>query len=221
MLWSGPLPSICAWNFAAGGGVVQILRDSWKSQLRDVLVEDGVFHGHRFARVNCSPPHGIDLLSQRDVFMIRSVGRRIVLPDVPARFLFVPADALLVGSRGQTNEGSIFGRVELASFAGWRCGVTEDILRVFTRDGFRELAFGFLSTTVGQWLLKSTAMGTSIPSMRIDLLKQLPFPDLSTVPLSEIRRHVLSAELARIEADKAEAEALRIIEQEVLPQWLG
>jgi hypothetical protein len=119
------------------------------------------------------------------------------------------------------NEGSIFGRVELASFAGCRCGVTQDILRVLMRDGFRELAYAFLSTTVGQWLLKSTAMGTSIPSMRIDLLKQLPFPDPSTAPMGAIRQHVLLAEAARIEADQAESEALRIIEQEVLPLWLA
>jgi hypothetical protein len=171
--------------------------------------------------VDCSSPYGIDFLSQRDIFMIRSVGRRIALPDVPKRLLFVPADALLVGSHGQMNEGSIFGRVELASFAGCRCGVTQDILRVLIRDGFRELAYVFLSTTVGQWLLKSTAMGTSIPSMRIDLLKQLPFPDPSTAPMGQIRQHILLAEAARIEADQAESEALRIIEQEVLPLWLA
>jgi hypothetical protein len=64
-------------------------------------------------------------------------------------------------------------------------------------------------------------MGTSIPAMRIDLLKQLPFPEISTATLNKIRDHVLSAEVARTEADRAEAEAIRIIEQEVLPQWLG
>ena len=119
------------------------------------------------------------------------------------------------------NEGSIFGRVELASYAGWKSGVTQDILRVLPQKGFRELAYAFLSTTVGQWLLKSTAVGTSIPSMRIDLLEQLPFPDPTTVPQQEIVRSVRKAEAARIEADEAETEAIRIIEQEVLPQWLA
>ncbi len=119
------------------------------------------------------------------------------------------------------SEGSIFGRVELASFAGWRCGVTQDILRVLTRPGIRELAYTFLSTTVGQWLLKSTAMGTSIPSMRIDLLEQLPFPDPSSATMEAVRRHVTTAEAMRIAADEAEIEAIRIIEQEVLPEWLA
>ena len=221
VVWDGPLPSICAWNFAAGGGAVRLLRDRWRTVLADVIESQGVFNGPRFARINCMPPHGIDFLSQRDVFMIRPVGRRIVQPAIPDQMLFVPKGALLVGSHGQMNEGSIFGKVELASFAGWRAGVTQDILRVLVKEGFREVAYAFLSTSVGQWLLKSTAVGTSIPSMRIDLLKSLPFPELGSVPTDRIKSLVLSAEAARIEADEAEAGAIRIIEEEVLPQWLA
>lgn len=221
LLWSDKLPSICAWNYAAGGGAVRILRERWGTKLRDVLRPNGVFNGPRFARVDCTPPHGISFMSQRDIFMIRAVGRRIVPPDVPDRLFFVPNDALLVGSHGQMTEGSIFGRVELASFLGHRSGVTQDILRVLVKDGYRELAYAFLSTTVGQWLLKSTAVGTSIPSMRVDLLGELPFPDPASVQVGDIRRHILRAEAARIDANEAESEAVRIIEQEVLPQWLA
>jgi hypothetical protein len=221
IVWAGPLNSLCAWNYAAGGGAVRILREHWRGRLGDVLQTHGVFNGPRFARVDCEPPHGVDFLSQRDVFLIRAVGRRIANPIVPDRQLFVPREALLVGSHGQMTEGSIFGRVELASYVGWRCGVTQDILRILVVPGLREFAYAFLSTTVGQWLLKSTAVGTSIPSMRLDLLRELPFPDPSSVPAESIRHHVLAAEAARIDADEAEAEAIRIIEQEVLPQWLA
>jgi len=185
------------------------------------LEPQGIFNGPRFARIDCAPLHGIDFLSQRDVFLIRPVGRRIVRPAVSDRMLFVPRHALLVGSHGQMNEGSIFGKVELASFAGWRSGITQDLLRVLVRDGLREVAYAYLSTTVGQWLLKSTAVGTSIPSMRIDLLERLPFPDRSEIPADEISGLVLAAERARLDADKAESEAIRIIEEEVLPQWLA
>ena len=153
--------------------------------------------------------------------MIRPIGRRIARPDVPDRLLFIPRNALVVGSHGQMNEGSIFGRVELASFAGCRSGVTQDILRLLVRDGYLEITYAFLSTAVGQWLLKSTAIGTSIPLMRGDLLERLPFPDPGVVPIADIRRHVLNAEAARLEASDTEAEAIRIIEQEVLPQWLA
>jgi hypothetical protein len=217
----GPFNSICAWNFAAGGGSVRMLAGQWHGRLSDVLQPDGVFNGPRFARVECSHPHGIDFLSQRDVFLVRAIGRRIAQPDISDRLLFVPREALLVGSHGQMTEGSIFGRVELASFAGWRCGVTQDILRVLVKPEIRELAYAFLSTNVGKWLLKSTAVGTSIPSMRIDLLKQLPFPDPSAKQLETVRHQVKTAEAARIAADEAEEEAIRIIEHEVLPQWLA
>lgn len=221
VVWKGPLPSICAWNFAAGGGAVRLLRERWKTNLADVIHPAGVFNGPRFARIDCSPPHGIDFLSQRDVFLMRPVGRRIVRPAITDRMLFVPKDALLVGSHGQMTDGSIFGKVELASFAGWRSGVTQDILRILVRKGLREVAYAFLSTPVGQWLLKSTAVGTSIPSMRIDLLERLPFPDEGELPANKIKKLVLAAEAARLEADKAETEAIRIIEEEVLPQWLA
>lgn len=221
VVWDGPLPSLCAWNFAAGGGAVRLLRSRWRTTLADIIEADGVFNGPRFARVDCSPPHGIEFLSQRDVFLMRPVARRIARPPISDRMLFVPKDALLVGSHGQMNEGSIFGKVELASFAGWRSGVTQDILRVLVREGLREVAYAFLSTTMGQWLLKSTAVGTSIPSMRIDLLERLPFPDAGELPASKIRSLILAAEAARVAADEAEAEAIRIIEEEVLPQWLA
>lgn len=221
VVWDGPLPSMCAWNFAAGGGAVRALRDQWSTRLKDALEKDGVFNGPRFARIDCTPPHGIDFFSQRDIFLMRPVGRRIARPNVTDRLLFVPREALLVGSHGQMNEGSIFGRIELASFAGCRAGVTQDILRMLVQDGLREVAFAYLSTAVGQWLLKSTAVGTSIPSMRVDLLEELPFPDPGSLPTEKIRKLVCEAEAARLQADAAEIEAIQIIEQEVLPQWLA
>ena len=57
--------------------------------------------------------------------------------------------------------------------------------------------------------------------MRIDLLERLPFPDHGELPVDEIKQLVLAAEAARLDADKAETEAIRIIEEEVLPQWLA
>ena len=45
VVWSGPLPSICAWNFAAGGGAVQLLKGCWSTDLVDVLEPNGVFNG--------------------------------------------------------------------------------------------------------------------------------------------------------------------------------
>lgn len=221
VMQEGPFQSIRAWNYASGGGAIAHLRSKWQGTLADVLVPKGAFNGPRFVRTDCTPPFGIDFLSQRDVFMIRPVGRRIRHPGIPDRLLFVPRDALLVGSTGQVTPGSLFGQVELASYAGWKAGVTQHILRLLPRRGFREAVFTILATGVGQAMLRSTAYGTSIPSIRIDLLRGLPFPSFGHDELSGVAAAVGSAEAARIEADEAEAEAIRIIEQEVLPQWLA
>jgi restriction endonuclease S subunit len=135
--------------------------------------------------------------------------------------LFVPRDAVLAGSHGQLTDGGLFGKVELASFAAYTGGITQDLLRLLFKSEVRALAFVFLSTLVGQKLLKSTSVGTSIPSMRLDLLKRLPFPQLDQAEVEAINRHLSVAEEARIEASAAEAMAIGIVETEVLPAWLG
>jgi hypothetical protein len=221
VLSTGPFPSIRAWNFAAGGGAIAYLRSTWQGSLGEALRADGAFNGPRFVRAGCAHPHGHDFLSQRDVFMIRPVGKRIAHPGIPDHLLFVPRDALLVGSTGQVTQGSLFGQVELASFAGWRCAITQHILRLLPAPGLREFLYTILSTSVGQAMLRSTAYGTSIPSMRIDLVLKLPLPVPSDAELKATQVIVAAAESARIQADEAESEAIRIVEQEVLPQWLA
>lgn len=221
IIWDNSLPSLSAWNYASTGGALGYLRKRWSGCLGDALQADGAFNGPRFARVDCERPHGIDFLSQRDVFLMRAVPRRIVRPGIPDRLLFVPGNAVLAASHGQLNEGSLFGRVELASFAAHSAGVTQDILRLLLKDEHRLIGYAFLSTRVGLRLLQSTAVGTSIPLMRVDLLKHLPFPDLSDSERRKVERHANAAELSRLEAGRAEAEAIRIVEEEVLPAWLA
>jgi hypothetical protein len=219
--WDGRLPTLCAWNFASTGGALALLERSWSGRLRDALQVGGVFNGPRFARVECQPPHGIDFFSQRDVFLMRPALRRIARPPISDRMLFVPRDTVLAGSHGQLTDGGLFGKVELASFGAHGGGVTQDLLRLLFLPSERAAAFAFLSTLVGQRLLKSTAVGTSIPSMRLDLLEELPYPELSTKQRAAVAEQLGAAEHARINAGAAESEALRIVEQEVLPPWLA
>ena len=65
-------------------------------------------------------------------------------------------------------------------------------------------------------LLKSTAIGTSIPMMHTGLLAELPYPALATSVRARISTHVQAAITARTASETAENEAVRIIEQEVL-----
>lgn len=221
VVWDGPLPTMCAWNFASTGRALAHLSRAWSTRLGDVLRANGMFNGPRFARIPCEEPHGVEFLSQRDVFLIRPPLRRIRHPGFDDHFLFVPEDALLLGSHGQINEGSIFGRVELAACGGSRRAITQDVLRMLPVDGWRAILYAFLSTRLGLHLLRGTAIGTSIPSMRLDLVARIPAPELDSSRMSTINRHVGAAINARQAADAAEAEAIRIVEEEVLPVWLG
>ncbi len=221
LVWSGQMNTICAWNYASTGNAITMLGKRWKAQLGDILETDGIFNGPRFARIPCDSSHGIDFMSQRDVFMRRPVLAHIRRPEISDRQLFVPQNAILAGSHGQLNDGSIFGSVELAEFGAYRCGVTQDILRILTRPEHRNTAYVFLSTTVGRRLLQSTAVGTSIPSVRLDLARRLPFPELTRDQKRLLDEHLETAIKERQRSQRAETEAVRLVEEEVIPQWLS
>ena len=153
--------------------------------------------------------------------MIRSVPRRIAHPGVPDRLLFVPDHALLIGGHGQLNEGSLFGRVQSAGWGLSRCAVTQDILRVIPRDGEEEVCLAYLSSSIGHRLLRSTAIGTDVPIMRLDLVSSLPYPNIPEPKRKTISSHVREAIEARRKADQMEADAVGILETEVLPAWLN
>lgn len=221
VVWAGPLPSLCGWTFASTGGALPLLADRWRCRLGDLVHRNGIYNGPRFVRIDCSAPHGVELLSQRDALLIRPVPRRIVLPDVPAEKLFVRPGAIMVGAQGTLGEGEIFGRALFVTEKLSDVAFTQHLLRIIPQESFAEALYAFLTTTVGFRLLRSTAVGTKLLSMRTDLLANLPVPDLDGAVGLTVQELVRSAFASRDKADEAEAEAIRIIEQEVLPQWLA
>lgn len=218
---TGPFVTLGARNHAALGAACEVLANHWKSRIADLLEPNGIYNGPRFARTPCKKPFGIDFLDQRDVFAIRPVARRIVAPRISDRLLYVPSHALIVASHGQMSEGSLFGHVETAAFGLHRCGITQDILRVLPKPEYHDFLLAFLSSRLGFLLLKSTAIGTSIPMMHTGLLAELPHPPMTDDVLAQISTHVQAAIKARAASETAENEAVRIIEEEVLPTWLA
>lgn len=79
----------------------------------------------------------------------------------------------------------------------------------------------FLSSILGYRLLRSVADGTSIPGMRLDLIQELPFPEIGQRSAYHIQQHIDEAARCRIAAENAEREAIRNLEDEVLPAWLN
>jgi len=118
------------------------------------------------------------------------------------------------------SEGALFGRVALSDTLPPDSGLTQDILRLVPKRGELGAVYAFLSSDVGQTLIRSAACGTSIPILRLDLLRNLPLPELDTAVKSEAERLVSEALEAWQQAADAEASATRVIEEEVLPQWL-
>jgi len=221
VVWRDELRTLGAWNYASAGEALSVLRRTWRHRVSDVIEEGGIFNGPRFARVPCQAPHGIDFFSQRDVFLVRPMPRRIVRPSISDRQLFVPEGSLLVGGHGSLGEGEIFGRVVYVSPAMARAGLTQDLLRIQPKATYAPVAYAFLSSELGFRLLRSTAVGTKLLTMRPDLLMALPFPELDASGTAAVSSNVSQAMKALQQADAAEADATRIVEEEVLPQWLA
>lgn len=218
ILWGGPFPTLSAWTFASTAGALALLSSRWDARLGDVVESHGIYRGGRGARIPCSPPHGIDFLSQRDAFLIRPLPQR-VLP--PSANLTPRAGTILVAGQGTLGEGEIFGHATLVTASGARSAWTEHMLRIVPKEGEEALLYAYLTTTVGLRLLRSTAVGTKLLSLRPDLLERLPIPTLAAAKRRRIEGLIQAGLRARAEADEAESEAIRIIEEEVLPKWLA
>ncbi len=175
----------------------------------------------RYSRIPCQPPYGVEFSAQRDVFTIRKVPRRIVDPGIDDRLLLSSDNTILLGSCGQLGEGNLFGRAELGMFGSAKCAVTSDTLRLNPKERYVEPLYAFLSTRLGTLLLRSTAVGTSIPRMHPVLLQELPIPEFGSEAMVDVTKHVKLAADARRGANAAESEAVRLIEEEVLSEWLN
>ncbi|NNC16692.1 hypothetical protein HJC22_13300 [Corallococcus exiguus] len=221
VVWSGDLPTLSAWNYASSGQALSHLARRWTARLRDVIEPNGLFYGARSSRIPCSPPFGCDFISQRDAFLIRPVPRRVFLRGVPDHMVFAPAGSILIAARGTLGEGEIFGRAVMVAGELCNVGLTEDLLRLRVRKEVAAVACAYLSTLVGLRLLRSTAVGTKILNLRFDLLQELPFPEINEEQASAVQAHIARSIEARSAAAHAEYQAVRIIEDEVLPAWLA
>ena len=212
-------PTLSAWNYAATGGALEYLRGHWRCRLRDLVDSSRLAYGPRFASVPCIPPFGTDFWSQRDIFLIRPVPRRIKDPGIPG--LRIPEDAILISGCGQLQEGNLFGRGRTSCVGASAGLVTGHSIPLIPSPGHSAWLYAFLSTRLGLRLLRACAIGTSVPAMHLGLLSDLPIPELGSQDLAALRLHMKAAIDARIRASAAENNAIRIVEEEVLPEWLS
>jgi hypothetical protein len=219
--WGGELTTMSAWTTSSTGGTLGLLQEKWSRRLGDAIMPRGIYNGPRFARISCSPSHGVEFMSQRDVFLMRPVPRQIAHPGFRDELLFAKEGTLLVGGHGTLGEGEIFGRAISVHGRFTKCAFTQDLLRLVPKPGMSNEVYAFLTTRVGMRLLRSTAVGTKILTMRPDLLAQIPLPELNRQQQSAVDQHMNVSNAARQSAEDAETEAVRILEEEVLPAWLS
>lgn len=218
---SPPLRTLGAWNHVSTGPVLPLLSASWRGRLGDVVQAAGIFRGERFTRIPCRAPHGIELLTQRDLYLLRPTPQRVVHPGLGDDVLMANPRSVLVAGGGTLGEGEIFGRAVYVSDAMSRFAVTEDMLRIVPQATHGPVLYAYLSTLVGRRLLRSTAVGTKILRLRPDLLRALPFPEVDAMTAKRVAAHLHEAMRARDEAERAEAAAIRIVETDVIPAWLN
>src|SRR3954470_1758863 len=87
-------------------------RDVLKSvRLGELLVEMGAAHRRAFTRIDCHPDHGVELVSQTDMFAAEPSGRVIRMDSMPMpeRHRFSRWQ-ILIAAAGTLGETELFGR---------------------------------------------------------------------------------------------------------------
>jgi hypothetical protein len=208
--------SICARNYRPSAHVF-----SHGSPIGSLLLGRQPRKANRFGRIISSPPYGVPFFGQRDLFLIRALPQYI-RPPANLNGLVAEAGSIIVAAAGQSGESTIFGQSELGSFfAGGLVSEHTLHLLVDPEKISHEYFFAVLHSAWGEAALKSCATGTSVPSLDATLLCRLRIPRFGESVEAKIAAAIHRAYSARKAADAAEAEAIRIIEEEVLPAWLA
>lgn len=220
-VWSGKLSSLAAWSVASAGDALAYLRQRWEATLRDLVIDNGIFFGNLRKRLPSSPGHGVELISQRDLHLIRPFPIWIQSPTADPATVFSPPGSIAMAGVGGTGDGDTLGRPVFVDQRLSRYALTQHVLRMIPYAEHSGALHAFLSTVVGRRLVLTTAAGTIVQQLRRDLIAELPAPTLNPVQnrlLSSSHRDAYDS-LSR--SIGLEDQATRIIEEEVLPQWLA
>ena len=134
-----------------------------------------------FTRIDCDPSHGVELLSQTDMFAAEPAGRVIRLDSMsrPERHRIDRWQVLIAGA-GTLGETEIFGRAIIADDRLIGRYVSQHALVLsFSEPGSVQnlYTYAFLCSGLGVSLTRSTSYGTKIMGLRKDAIADLHFPD--------------------------------------------
>jgi hypothetical protein len=155
----------------------------------------GPAYGAVFTRLDCAPEHGVELMSQTDMFASEPAGRVIRADSMarPERHK-VKLWQILIAGAGTLGETELYGRSVIADarLVDKYVGPHAMVLTFHDPGSDENLyAYAFLCTEVGVSVVRSASYGTKILGLRKDALAELRIPD----PDPKIKKSV--AELIR------------------------
>lgn len=150
-------------------------------RLGDLLTSMGPGYGSVFTRIDCHPAHGVELVSQSDMFAAEPSGRVIRMDSMPhpERHRIQKWQVLVAGA-GTLGETEIYGRSILADDRLVNKFVGPHAMALTFREpgGIDNLyCYAFLCTPTGVSLVRTTSYGTKILSIRKDALADLRIPE--------------------------------------------
>lgn len=192
---------------------VEALRKRKRSiKLGRLLSEMGPAYGAVFVRLDCDREHGVELITQGDMFAAEPVGR-IIRRDSMARpeRHQVKRWQVLISGAGTLGENELYGRAIIADsrLADRYVGPHAMVLTFLEPGSDNNLfTYAFLCSKVGIRAIRSTSFGTKILGLRKDLLAELPVPDakggIKARVASHVRRAVEQRETYLRELDNAQ-----------------
>lgn len=179
-----------ALNYAPAVERIRRAGSSSARPLGDIVEAFGPAYGTVFTRLDCHPDHGIELLSQSDMFAAEPRGRVIRRDSMrePDKHLIERGHVLIAGA-GTLGETELYGRAILADarLAGKYVG-PDSMTLVFENpdDDFSLFAYAWLASPTGVQAIRSTSYGTKLLRFRTELLKTLPVPEAQHQLISRV-----------------------------------
>jgi hypothetical protein len=213
-----PLPrSLRAWNFAPRAARLYEHLASVKHKPLPSWTRDGTpSKGPSPIRIDAMPPHGVQLISQRQLFRFVPDGRMIAKRYIGENHRARPGTTL-IASRGTFGDAEVFGRTQYVSelASGWV--YSNDILRVVAAEPiYRGWLYAILRSQSAFRLLRSFATGSKQQDLHPELLAEMPIPEASDSVYLQVQALVDQAFGERDAAYEAEREAKVAILEAVL-----
>lgn len=200
------------------GSLLASLREVPHKTLGEICTGGMLERGPRFTRIDADPAHesAVRLVGQKQGFWVQPEGRSISRRFTPDG-VTVPNETILVASQGTLGEHEVFARSIFVTGSWLELAFTEHFLRIITNDS--EVAgaylFAFLRSEMAFRLLRSASVGSKQQDLHPELVASLPIPLAPESERSTIAELVREAFRGRDIADRAEAEAIHLVEHSI------